>query len=126
MQSTSPPTPEPMRASVSDWPSAGPDGQMSERPAGRRDILQLLRACGLTEATVALAIGTTRQSLQDWEHSLAAQPPVARLQELAAVLWHCVKRAPSPRDVGRWLCVPSRHLVSRRPLEILPIGECPW
>jgi hypothetical protein len=86
----------------------------------------MLRDCGLTEATIAQVIGTTRgKKLRAWEASLVRPPGVERLQDLAAIVGYFLKGASSPREVGRWLCTPNRHLAGRRPLELLAAGRGP-
>jgi DNA-binding transcriptional regulator YiaG len=102
---------------LNDSPSTSACSQVIET----HEIVRMLRECGLSAATVAWVIGTTKGRLAAWERS--SRPPEAGgLQNLGRILEHFLKRTAMPRDVGRWLCTPNRHLRSRRPIELLARG----
>jgi hypothetical protein len=79
----------------------------------------MLRDCGLSDATIAQVMGIARARLGTWEGSLARPAGIERLQDLAGIVRYFLKGAASPREVGRWLCRPNRHLGDRRPIEVL-------
>jgi hypothetical protein len=89
------------------------------------EIVQMLRECGISEATIAQVLGIARCRLPRWEGSTARPPGVEHLQDLARVVWLFLKAAPTPRDAGRWLCAGNPHLGGRRLIEVLTGGRRP-
>jgi hypothetical protein len=83
------------------------------------EIVQMLRECGISEATIAQVLGIARCRLPRWEGSAAQPPGVEHLQDLARVVRLFLEAAPTPRDAGRWLCAGNPHLGGRRLIEVL-------
>jgi hypothetical protein len=111
------------------WTDAGPPllpAPARPRFFEAREIIRMLRDCGLSEATIAQVIGTTRGRLRAWEASLVRPVGVERLQDLASIVGYLLEGASAPRDIGRWLCSANRHLGGRRPIAVLARGSWPW
>jgi len=104
------------------------------RPAGRpvsaldravevRDVVETLRALGLTQDAIARASGVSAKSVQNWVRTSAIRPAhedrLRALREIALVLQDTL----SARGVGQWLRAPNRLLKGRRPIEELAAGR---
>lgn len=89
-----------------------------------RDVIRAFREeYGLTQSTIAQAIGVGERSVRNWEKNSALRPKNEdRLQELRAIVL-LLKDTLTPRGVGQWLRARNRVLSGRRPIEVLAHGN---
>lgn len=94
-----------------------------DRAVEVRDVVETLRALGLTQDAIARASGVSVKSVQNWVRTSAIRPAhedrLRALREIALVLQDTL----TARGVGQWFRAPNRLLQGRRPIEDLSAGH---
>jgi transcriptional regulator with XRE-family HTH domain len=94
-----------------------------DRAVEVRDVVETLRALGLTQESIAQASGVSVKSVQNWVRTSAIRPThedrLRVLREIAIILQDTL----TARGVGQWFRAPNRLLKGRRPIEDLAAGH---
>ncbi|HEY3736409.1 MAG TPA: hypothetical protein VGL26_03125 [Jatrophihabitans sp.] len=93
-----------------------------ERAVEAPEIVQALRAYGVTQAEVGSVAGVTDRAVRGWAHSMVRPDRYDRLAQLRDLVV-LLSDSLSARGVGQWLHARNRMLGGQRPIDVLAEGR---